>query len=105
MRSASLHLPILETQRLRLAPLVQADALDMFPLMGDPEVMAFWDSPQVDDPDVVAEIVAGQVGDMAASKSLHWSIRTLDGARFLGICDLSEIDRRHKRAEVGFMLG
>ena len=32
-------------------------------------------------------------------------MRTLSTGEFLGSCDLSEIDRRHRRAEVGFMLG
>jgi len=98
-------LPTLETERLRLAPLTAADAGDVFPMMGDPQVMAFWDSPEVDDPDVVAEVVARQVADMAAGKAVHWSIRTLAGAGFIGTCDLSDIDSRHHRAEVGFMLG
>jgi len=96
--------PILETPRLRLEPLVQADADDIFPIMNDPEVMAHWDCGEIDDPELVAEIVRGQVSDMAAGKSLYWSIRTLDDDRFLGCCDLSEIDRWHRRAEIGFML-
>jgi ribosomal-protein-alanine N-acetyltransferase len=99
------RLPILETERLRLAPLQAADAQFIFPLMDDPEVMAYWDSPEVDDPDLVAEIVAGQVAAMEAGFAVHWSMRGLADGEFIGCCDLSEIDRRHKRAEVGFMLG
>lgn len=33
------RLPILETERLRLSPLVASDASLLYPLMGDPEVM------------------------------------------------------------------
>jgi ribosomal-protein-alanine N-acetyltransferase len=99
------RLPILETERLRLAPLVVDDAALVFPLMDDPEVMAYWDSPEIDDPDLVGEIVARQVADMEAGRAVHWSMRGLADAEFIGCCDLSEIDRRHKRAEVGFMLG
>lgn len=95
----------LETERLRLTPLAEADTTEIFPLMDDPEVMAFWDVPEVDDPDVVAGIVAAQVAQMQAGAAIHWSIRALAGGEFIGCCDLSEIDRRHKRAEVGFMLG
>lgn len=99
------RLPILETERLRLEPLVAADAEQVFPLMDDPEVMAYWDSPEIDDPDLVAQIVAGQVADMAAGKALYWTMRTLGDGEFIGCCGVSEIDRRHKRAEVDFMLG
>ena len=99
------RLPILETERLRLAPLAASDADHLFPIMGDPEVMAYWDIPEVDDPDLVAGIVQGQVDAMADGKAIYWAMRTLAGGDFLGSCDLSEIDRWHRRAQVGFMLG
>ena len=102
--------PILETARLRLTPLVEADAAAIFPLMRDAEVMAFWDVGEIDDPDVIAAIVGGQVEEMQRGAACYWAMRTLpgeagDGGQFVGVCDLSEIDRRHHRAEVGFMLG
>jgi ribosomal-protein-alanine N-acetyltransferase len=97
--------PILETARLRLEPLTAADVEFVFPLMDDPEVMAYWDSPEIDDPDLVAQIVQRQVDNMAGGRAVHWAMRSLDETLFIGVCDLSEIDGRHKRAEVGFILG
>lgn len=99
------RLPILETERLRLEPLVAEDAAHLYPIMGDPEVMAYWDVPEIDDPDIVAQIVRGQVDGMAAGRAVYWAMRTLAGQEFVGACDLSEIDRWNRRAEVGFMLG
>lgn len=99
------RLAILETDRLRLEPLAERDAGELYPLMGDPEVMAYWDSPEIDDPELVTEIVRAEMADMQAGRAIHWSIRTLAGGAFVGCCDLSEIDRRHKRAEIGYMLG
>jgi [ribosomal protein S5]-alanine N-acetyltransferase len=98
------RLPILETQRLRLSPLTQADASAIFPMMNDPEVMAHWDIGEIDDPELVAEIVRGQVADMVAGRCLHWGVRTLADGAFVGACDLSVIDRWHRRAEVGYLL-
>lgn len=98
------RLPILETERLRLEPLTPEDAATLFPLMGDPEVMHFWDVPEIDDPDLVAEVVRGQVETMGSGQAIYWTLRTLEGGRFLGCCELSEIDRRHRRAELGFLL-
>ncbi len=96
---------ILETARMRLEPLAPGDADLIFPLMADAEVMAFWDVGEIDDPDLIHNIVAGQVEEMAAGKAVYWALRVLERNAFLGTCDLSEIDRRHHRAEVGFMLG
>lgn len=105
MISFAKRLAILETERLRLQPLTEADAEAVFPLMDDAEVMAFWDVPEIDDPDLVGEIIRAQVAEMAEGQAVHWSIRGLADGAFIGCCDLTEIDRRHKRAEVGFMLG
>jgi ribosomal-protein-alanine N-acetyltransferase len=103
-RSDASHPPILETERLRLSPVTAEDTAEIFPLMGDPDVMAYWDQPEVDDPEVVAEIVGHEVAAMARGTAIHWAIRTLEAQRLVGACDLSEIDRRHKRAEVDVML-
>ena len=105
MSREALHPPILETERLRLTPLAEADVGYIFPLMHDAEVMAFWDVGEIDDPDVVAAIVGGQVAEMAEGRAAYWAMRELGDDRFVGVCDLSEIDWRHKRAEIGFMLG
>jgi [ribosomal protein S5]-alanine N-acetyltransferase len=101
---ASGKLMILETERLSLRPLTTSDADGLFPIMNDPEVMAHWDVPEVDDIDLIQAIVDGQVADMGAGRAFHWAIRTLDNEAFLGACDLSDIDRWHKRAEIGFLL-
>jgi ribosomal-protein-alanine N-acetyltransferase len=105
MISAGKRQAILETERLRLSPLTEADTADIFPLMDDPEVMPYWDVPEVDDPDVVAQVVRAQIAAMEEGQAVHWSIRTLADAAFVGACALTDIDRRHKRAEAGFMLG
>lgn len=98
------RLPILETERLRLEPLTAADAAHLFPIMGDPEVMAYWDVPEIDDPDIVSRIVGGQVEGMKDGRAMYWAMRTLADREFVGSCDLSEVDRWNRRAEVGFML-
>lgn len=97
--------PILETERLRLAPLTVADAPELGAQMDDPEVMAYWDVPAIDDPELVAVIVEAQVAGMTAGTALHLAIRTLSGNAFVGCCSLTEIDLWHKRAEIGFLLG
>jgi ribosomal-protein-alanine N-acetyltransferase len=97
--------PSFETERLRLQPLTHDDAILLFPLMGDPEVMAYWDVPEVDDPDLVTAIVDSQVEAMGRAKALYWAMRTLADDAFIGSCDLTEIDRWHKRAEIGFLVG
>src|SRR5271168_2457276 len=105
MSSVVTTLPILETERIRLTPLAASDISNIFPLMRDAEVMAFWDMPESDDPDLIARIVEGQIEEMDKGGAIYWAMRALTQDQFLGVCDLSEIDWRHHRAEIGFMLG
>jgi RimJ/RimL family protein N-acetyltransferase len=49
-------------------------------------------------------MIAAQVEDMTASGACYWSVVRADDQAFLGACDLSDIDWRHRRGEVGFVL-
>jgi len=95
---------ILETERLILSPVTAEDAPLVYPVMADPEVMAHMDTAAIDDPDLTAAFIDGQVAEMARDEALYWSVRTSADRTYLGSCDLSDIDWRHHRAEVGFVL-
>lgn len=95
---------ILETERLRLRPLVPEDADRIFPLMSHPDVMAYWDSSEINDPDIVRGIVVAEIAEAERGEAFRWAIETLADARFLGTCDISDFSHRHQRGEVGFML-
>jgi ribosomal-protein-alanine N-acetyltransferase len=94
---------ILQTDRLTLRPLQNGDADDVYRIMSDEEVMAHWDTAEIQDPDVVTAIVAARVAEVEAGRAFYWAM-THDGF-MVGLCDLSEIERRHRRAEIGFILG
>ena len=95
---------ILETERWVLRPIETGDWRALFPLMSDPVVMAHWDSTEVDDPDVIQQMVVAQRQDMDAGAGFYWAIERAGDTAFLGACDLTDIDWRHRRGEVGFLL-
>ena len=98
-------IPSLTTDRLVLRGPCAADFEEAAAMWADPEVMAYWDVPEIDDPQLIANVLESQVAAMAAGLAVHWAIRSLADDGFVGCCSLSEIDRWHKRAEVGFLLG
>jgi ribosomal-protein-alanine N-acetyltransferase len=95
---------ILKTERLNLRPLEAEDAAAIHLMMSDAEVMAFWDSDVIDDPALTVDIVERQLDEAARGEARYWTMQLGTGGGFLGLCDLSEIDRRHSRADVGFMV-
>jgi ribosomal-protein-alanine N-acetyltransferase len=96
---------ILETERLTLRPLAEGDSGPMHDLLSDPDVMAHWDMSAVEDPDLTDAIITSQVRSMDGGSAVYWAITRSDDGAFLGVCDLSDIDRWHHRGEIGFMLG
>jgi ribosomal-protein-alanine N-acetyltransferase len=96
---------ILETERLVLRPIVTGDWRALYPIMSDPLVMAYWDSTEIVDPKVTQRLIAAEVDDMAAGLAHYWAVERAADRAVFGACDLSDIDWRHRRAEVGFVLG
>lgn len=95
--------PNLRTERLVLRPLAAADADALYAIMSDAQAMRFWDWPAFRDPATAAEIVASQLDDMAQGRAIYWAVAPAPNDSAFGFCDLSEIDRRQGRAELGFL--
>lgn len=95
--------PRLKTPRLTLRPLAKRDADALFTMMGDDETMRFWDYPAFKDRETVADILEAQLDDVDEGKALYWAVAFTPDGDAIGSCDLSEIDRHHGRAEVGFL--
>jgi RimJ/RimL family protein N-acetyltransferase len=83
---------------------VASDWRSLYPIMSDPLVMTYWDSTEIVDPEITERLVAAEVEDMAAGVAGYWAVELAADKAFLGACDLSAIDWRHRRAEVGFVL-
>ena len=95
-------IPTLDTARLHLRPLAPRDAEALFAILSDPEAMRFWDWPAFRELQTVREIVAGQMASMESGQACYWAACLKGSQAAIGTCDLSELDRHHGRAEVGF---
>jgi ribosomal-protein-alanine N-acetyltransferase len=95
---------ILETARLTLRPLAATDAAPFHAMISDPETMHFWDVAAITDFELTTEILAGQLFEVASGTALYWAIERTSDQTFLGTCDIADINRHHRRAEIGFML-
>jgi RimJ/RimL family protein N-acetyltransferase len=95
--------PFLMTPRLTLRPLAARDVDAVFAMMSDSETMRFWDWPAFKDRETVADIVDAQLADTKSGNALYWAVALTPEGEAIGSCDLSDIDRHHSRAEVGFL--
>ncbi len=94
---------ILQTGRLWLRPIAVADADALFEARGDAEVMRYWDWPAQASAEAVRAVFAAHIPALCDGTTLWWAVALAPEGPAIGECDLSEIDRHHRRAEIGFL--
>jgi RimJ/RimL family protein N-acetyltransferase len=94
---------ILKTNRLFLRPIAVSDAPALFEARGDAEVMRYWDWPAQKSVEAVEQILAEHIPELESETTRWWVVALSPDGPAIGECDLSEIDRHHGRAEIGFL--
>jgi len=97
-------IPTLETPRLRLRALVEADVPALFAIFGDAESMRYWSRPELKTIDE-AEALFRDIHDHGASGDfVQLGIARREDDLVVGTCTLYRIERTHRRAELGYIL-
>ena len=100
-----LVLPTLTTPRLRIRWLTADDVPALFAIFSDPEVMAYWSSPPLEERSGAEKLLA-EIHELAAAGTLfQWGIARREDDGVIGTCTLAAINREHRRAELGYALG
>ena len=96
--------PLLETPRLRLRALVDADVPDLFAIFRDPEAMRYWSRPPMT-AIAEAEELLRDIEYHATTKTLfEWGIARREDDLVIGTSTIFKIEREHRRAELGYIL-
>lgn len=96
--------PTLQTARLRLRPVTDADATALDALHRDVEVLRFWDSPPWREPDRAARFVAASHRMAEDDAGVRLAIERREDAAFAGWCALSRWSPQHRSAAITFIL-
>jgi len=94
----------LDTARLRLRPLVEADAAALFTVFGDPRVMRYWSTPPWTSEDAAQALLAGDALALADDQALRLGLERRDDGRLIGTCSLFNLAWGNRRAEIGYAL-
>ena len=98
-------IPTLRTSRLKLRPIVTADALVLFEMFSDHEVTRYWSRPPMTHLAQARRLVRDVRAGYRSGDTLQFGIeRTHDGA-LVGTCTLFHFYPLCRRAEVGYALG
>jgi RimJ/RimL family protein N-acetyltransferase len=100
-----LDTPTLTTRRLRLRPVADHDADDLFSLMSDREVLRYWDSPAWTDPERSTAFIERCRHLATEGTGVRLVVERLDDQAFLGWCTLQTWNPEFRSASLGYCYG
>lgn len=98
------ELPRLSGPRLDLRALTQRDAPAILSVFGDHEVTRYWSSPSLPGLAGAVQLIEEIDELFAARRLFEWGIALRETDEIVGTCTLCNVDRGHRRAELGFAL-
>jgi ribosomal-protein-alanine N-acetyltransferase len=96
--------PTIETQRLLLREIVVSDTEKLFALRNNPAVTRHLGRDDDKDSSAVECMILKMHRDLETGTGVQWGICLSDSNELIGVVCLWQIDKRHHRAEIGFML-
>jgi ribosomal-protein-alanine N-acetyltransferase len=97
-------LPTLETKRLTIRALSDADIPALFEVFRDPESVRYWSHTALTDIAQAEELLRTIEKNVATGTFAQWGIARRDDDLVIGTCTLHRILRDHRRAELGYIL-
>jgi RimJ/RimL family protein N-acetyltransferase len=98
------RLPTLTASRVNLRWLTEQDVPALFAIFSNPAVVRYWSHAPFADVRAAKELLA-DIHRLAGEGTLYeWGIALSASDEVIGTCTLASIDRRHRRAEIGFAL-
>jgi RimJ/RimL family protein N-acetyltransferase len=94
----------LETERLLLRPLKEADAEALYAIHSDPEVMRYWSSVPWTFIEQAHEVIDGDIKELALGLHLRLGMERKGDGALIGTCSLFNLSRQNRRAEIGYIL-
>lgn len=94
----------LDTLRLRLRPLIEADAPQLFAIHSDPLTMRYWSTPPWTDPAEGLRLVERDRKRLADGTAIRFGLEERETAEVIGTCSLHNFHHENRRAEIGYSL-
>ena len=97
-------LPTLSAERVTLRMLRDDDVPALFEIFGDADAMRYWSWPAFTDIEQARRLLQDIRAYAAAGTLFQWGIARNDDDAVIGTATLYQIDKAHRRGEIGFAL-
>ncbi len=96
--------PQLETPRLMLREITLDDAVEVFRIYSDPQVMRYWGSPPLQSIDEARRKIEDITAAFRDKDGIRWGITRKGSNRLIGSCGHWRLMKAHFRSEIGYEL-
>jgi len=96
--------PQLETPRLMLREITLDDAVEVFRIYSDPQVMRYWGSPPLRSIDEARRKIEDITAAFRDKDGIRWGITRKGSNRLIGSCGHWRLMKAHFRSEIGYEL-
>jgi RimJ/RimL family protein N-acetyltransferase len=101
----TIHLPAIETARLRLRPLLEADIPAHYAVFSDPDVARYWSREPWTDIAQAEESIKSILAAQADGSEARFGIELLSTGELIGNVGLHHFFGASRRCEIGYALG
>lgn len=95
----------LETKRLEIRLLGEADLPALYAMYSHPEVMRYWSYPPWTEMDQARQMLQDTLSSYQDGSGLQLGIERKADRVLVGVCSLFQIHKTSRRAEIGYLLG
>lgn len=99
-----MSLPTIRTSRLVLRPVTTGDLNALFRIFSDPELTRYWGHPPLSDREAAEALLEEIEAGALSGKLMQWGITHGRMHPLIGTCTLADLDRQHRRADLGVAL-
>jgi [ribosomal protein S5]-alanine N-acetyltransferase len=99
-----LLIPELETERLVLREIVQADSEDLFRIFSDEETMRYWSCRPYTSADQARSLIESLAEAAREEAGVHWAITLRGDGRLIGKLGYNEWRKAHRRGDISYIV-
>lgn len=99
------HFPIIETERLRLRPVTESDAREIFETFSDRDALQYYGMEPLRTEEEALELIAAFEKGFTTGSAIRWGIVRKEEDKLIGTCGFHNWSKSDRRTELGYELG
>lgn len=98
------HFPLIETERLRLRPVLESDAKEIFETFSDREALQYYGMEPLTSADEAPALINAFEKGYSSGSAIRWGIVRKEEDKLIGTCGFHNWSKSDRRTELGYEL-